>query len=71
MEFMILAAFLIGIGTGFLCGYCNKIHATKEWKYCKFKGDPPKTYKNWQDFVNSDLKQGVFVRAATIDDFKN
>jgi len=34
------------------------------WIYCVFEGNPPKGYKDWQQFINSKVKYGVKIAAV-------
>ena len=70
MSFLETMSF--GAACGFLgwClgydGFMSKIY----WCRCYFQGSPPPEYKNWEQFLTSKVKTGVFVRAATAEDFK-
>ena len=40
------------------------------WTACKFEGNPPPQYKSWQEFIELRAKVGVYIRAATFEDFQ-
>ena len=40
------------------------------WTKCVFSGNPPEPYKNWRNFAMSKVKEGVFIRAATKEDYR-
>ena len=39
-----------------------------EWVRCIFRGPAPPQYTGWWDFINSDTKTGVVIRAIKEED---